>query len=92
MAKPKTSETKTKADSIREKLEEISEAKQEQRQSQSLDEDDTREAFRKYWALNKQSFKQSKDVEEIVWLHLKAIKHNTPDLFEQGVINFGFKK
>lgn len=92
MARPKNPDIKTKEEQIRERMEEQFQEQQEKKQSLIVEDVDAREAFRQYWALNKQSFKQSNDVEEIVWAHLKSTGHDQPDKFEQGVVHFGFKK
>jgi len=91
MARPKNPDFKTKTEEIREKMEEERQIRMESKK-EILEDVDARESFRQYWAVNKKSFNQSKEVEEVVWAHLKAIRHDQPELFEQGVKNFGFKK
>lgn len=58
------------------------------------DEADYRQSFSEFWAQNKKAYGKGKDVEieNILWLHLKATKNDTPDKFEKGVIHFGLKK
>lgn len=51
-----------------------------------------REAFRIYWAKEKSKYSQTKDIEQIIWIHLKAIKMETPEKFADGIKNFGLKK
>ena len=51
-----------------------------------------REAFRVFWAREKSKYSKSKEIESILWIHLKAIKMNEPDKFEAGIKNFGLKK
>lgn len=51
-----------------------------------------REAFRVWWAQEKSKYGMSKDLEEVLWLHLEAVKMNEPDKFENGVNHFGLKK
>lgn len=58
----------------------------------SLTEDQKRESWRLYWAQNKASYGRGKELEEIIWLHLKAIKMDSPSQFEQGAKHFGLKK
>jgi hypothetical protein len=57
-----------------------------------LTEEQKREEFRKFWAQQKSKYGKSKDLEEILWLHLKAVKKASPEQFEEGVAHFGLKK
>ena len=50
-----------------------------------------REDFRKYFLKIKNKLKLEKSVEEIIWVHLKAIKHDKKELFDKGVKHFGYK-
>ena len=59
---------------------------------QKKEKQDHYSEFQDWWNLNKNSFQKSKDFEQILWLHLKAIKCDTPDKFLQGVENFGLKR
>jgi hypothetical protein len=60
--------------------------------SKPMTETQKREAFRLFWAQNKAKFGQPKNLENILWLHLQAIKMDTPDKFEAGLKNFGLKE
>lgn len=51
-----------------------------------------REAFRIYWAQERSKYGQSKEIEQVLWIHLKAIKMDTPEKFEEGIKHFGYKK
>ena len=53
---------------------------------------DDRENFRVFWASARKEYKKTKDLEEILWAHLVASGHNTPDKFEAGLKHFGLKK
>jgi hypothetical protein len=53
---------------------------------------DAREAFSAFWAIAKKDYKKSKDLEEVLWAHLKASGFDKPELFEQGLEHFGLKK
>lgn len=57
-----------------------------------LSEEEKREQFRVFWAKERNKYKKGKELEEILWLHLKAIKMNEPEKFEEGLKNFGLKK
>lgn len=55
-------------------------------------EEEKREAFRLFWAQEKYKYGKAKDLEEIVWLHLKSSKLDKPEQFEAGLTHFGLKK
>lgn len=57
-----------------------------------LTEDEKREAFRIYWATQKSKYGKGKALEKALWLHLRTIKMDSPELFEQGLSNFGLVK
>lgn len=61
-------------------------------QDQVLSEQQKREQFRVFWAQNKRSYGQGKDIESILWLHLRTIKMDDPKDFEAGIAHFGLKK
>jgi hypothetical protein len=56
-----------------------------------LDEEVVREEFRKFFIKAKRKLGLENKMEEIIWLHLKAIKHDKPEKFEDGIANFGYK-
>lgn len=58
----------------------------------SLSDTEKREQFRIFWASEKQKYGKSKDLEQILWLHLKAVKLDEPEKFEDGLKHFGLKK
>ena len=53
---------------------------------------DFKVSFQEFWAQNRRSYGKGKELEEIIWLHLKAIKHDKPELFEAGIKHFGLTK
>lgn len=57
-----------------------------------MSDKEKRESFRIFWAQNRKKYGKSKDLEGIIWLHLKAAKMNDPEKFEAGIAHFGFKK
>lgn len=59
---------------------------------QKLSDQEKREAFRLFWAQNRKMYGKSKDLESIIWLHLKAVKMDEPEKFEAGVKHFGLTK
>ena len=57
-----------------------------------LTEQQKREQFRIFWAQAKRKYGKTKELEEIVWLHLKSSKMDEPSQFEAGIAHFGLKK
>ena len=57
-----------------------------------LTEQQRREQFRIFWATEKRKYGKTKELEEIVWLHLKSSKMDEPSKFEAGLAHFGLKK
>jgi hypothetical protein len=57
-----------------------------------LSEEQKRNAFREHWAQEKYKYGKSKDLEQIIWLHLKATSQDEPEKFEDGIAHFGLKK
>lgn len=57
-----------------------------------LTEAQKRESFRLYWAQEKAKYGKSKDLEEVLWLHLKSTKQDEPSKFEAGIRHFGLQK
>jgi hypothetical protein len=52
---------------------------------------DNREDFRKYFIKLAKKLNLDKSLEEICWAHLKAIKHDKKELFDEGIRHFGYK-
>lgn len=61
-------------------------------QPKALSDAQKREAFRIFWAANKAQYGRNKSIENSIWLHLKAIKMDSPEQFAEGLDNFGLKK
>lgn len=61
-------------------------------QEKQLSLEERREAFRVFWAQAKGGYRQSKELEQVLWLHLKAINKDHPRDFEAGLEHFGLKK
>lgn len=57
-----------------------------------LSEPEKREHFRIFWAKEKQKYDKPKELEQILWVHLKASKLDEPEKFEAGLKHFGLKK
>jgi len=56
-----------------------------------LRESEKREEFRKYFTKLKRKLDLDKNLENVIWLHLKSIKMDTPELFDKGIQNFGYR-
>lgn len=57
-----------------------------------LTEQQKREEFRVFWAQAKRKYGQPKELEDILWLHLKSSNLSEPSQFEAGLAHFGLKK
>ena len=57
-----------------------------------LDDHEKREQFRLFWAENKYKYGKAKDLEDILWVHIKSAKLDEPKDFEAGLTHFGLKK
>jgi hypothetical protein len=57
-----------------------------------LDDAAKREQFRLFWAQNKHKYGRGKDLEQILWVHIKSAKLDKPEQFEAGIAHFGLKK
>jgi len=57
----------------------------------SLSDSEKREQFRIFWAQEKNKHSKIKDLEKILWAHLKASKLDSPEQFEEGLKHFGLK-
>lgn len=57
-----------------------------------LEDHEKQEKFRIFWAENKYKYGKAKDLEPILWAHLKASKLDDPKDFETGLAHFGLKK
>lgn len=55
------------------------------------DNSDNREDFRKYFLKLSKKLELDKSLEEIIWVHLKTIKHDKKELFDKGINHFGYK-
>jgi hypothetical protein len=60
--------------------------------AQALSETEKREKFRIFWAAERRKYRQPRELESVLWLHLKAMKLDDPSKFEAGLQHFGLKK
>jgi hypothetical protein len=56
-----------------------------------LSDKEKREQFRLFWAQSKKKYGKSKELEQILWIYLKATGHDEPEKFDAGIRHFGFK-
>lgn len=52
---------------------------------------DSREEFRKYFTVLKRKLKLAPELENVLWLHLKAIGMDKKEKFNEGILHFGYK-
>jgi hypothetical protein len=57
-----------------------------------LSEVERKNRFKLFWAQNRKKFGRNKDLEPILWIHLKATGHDQPEKFEDGMAHFGLKR
>jgi len=55
-----------------------------------VEKSDQREDFRVYFLQIRSKLNLDRYLEEVIWSHLKAIKHDKKDLFKAGIENFGY--
>lgn len=72
------------------KKEELVEEQKVQKTPKPMREDEVRECFRRYFVKLKRQIKLDSSLENIIWLHLKAIGCDKEELFDKGVKNFGY--
>lgn len=90
MGRKKNPETKTREQDIREKLE--SSRQVASAAPADLDEQSTRNAFVEFWAQARKKYNRPRELEPVLWAHLKSSGHDKPHLFEAGLAHFGLKK
>jgi hypothetical protein len=52
---------------------------------------ENREDFKKYFLRLSKKLNLDKSLEEVIWIHLKAIKCDKKELFDKGIEHFGYK-
>jgi hypothetical protein len=90
MGRKKNPDNKPREEEIKEKLDASRQAAPAVRDDFS--EAKAREAFSNYWAAARKSYNRPRELEDVLWVHLKKIRHDVPDLFEKGIAHFGLKK
>lgn len=59
--------------------------------AKKIQSEDSREEFRKFFIKIKSKLNLDKDMEEVLWLHLKSSGFDKKELFEKGIKHFGYK-
>lgn len=58
-----------------------------------LSEEERREQFKLFWAVSRRKYNKSKkELENVLWVHLKATGNDESEKFEDGLNHFGLKK
>ena len=57
-----------------------------------LSESERRSKFKLFWTESRKRFGKPKELESILWIHLKATGHDQPEKFEDGLKHFGLKR
>lgn len=57
-----------------------------------LSEEEKRDSFKMFWASSKKKYGNPKNLEQVLWLHLKATGNDEPKKFESGIAHFGLKR
>lgn len=92
MGRKKNPENKTGAENLQERLEAARQMRLAMAKPKAEKAEDNRQKFSEFWAREKRVYGKEKDLEQVLWLHLKAINHDKPSLFQKGIANFGLKK
>jgi len=61
-------------------------------QEKTLSDQEKRELFRLFWAKSRRKYGKSRELEQILWIHMKATGFDVPEKFEAGIDHFGLKK
>jgi len=70
---------------------EMRRATHEAKVSKKMLTEDSREEFRKYFVGLKRKLNLAPEIENVIWLHLKAVGMATKEKFNEGVTHFGYK-
>jgi hypothetical protein len=61
-------------------------------QSRILSETEKQQQFKLFWAQNRKKYGQPKELEKVLWMHLKKTGNDQIEKFDAGIQHFGFKK
>jgi hypothetical protein len=91
MGRKRNPENKTRIEDIREKLEE-SKQNYTAPTKLSVKELSARDAFSEFWARVRKQYNRPRELENVIWAHLKSSGYDQPHLFEEGLAHFGLRK
>ena len=57
-----------------------------------LSEAERLNSFKLFWAQSRKKYGKPKELESILWVHLKATGNDQPEKFEDGIAHFGLKR
>lgn len=94
MGRKKDPNKKTRIEEIRDNLSRSDQAFKDSQRKLVVEEPeaDCRESFRAFWAIARKEYKKPRELEDILWAHLRSAGFDRPDLFEKGIEHFGLKK
>jgi len=90
MGRKKNPDNKPREEEIKQKLETSRQAVPAVRSN--LAEAKAKEAFSNYWAAARRVYDRPRELEDVLWAHLKATGNDRPEAFEAGLQHFGLKK
>jgi hypothetical protein len=61
-------------------------------EARKLSEAEKKDQFRLFWAQSRKKYGKPRELEPILWIHLKATGNAEPEKFEEGIKHFGLKK
>ena len=70
---------------------EMRKAAHEAKMAEKAKIEDSREEFRKYFVVLKRKLNLEPELEQVIWLHLKAVGMAQKNKFNEGVTHFGYK-
>jgi len=92
MGRKKNPDNKPRDEQIKEKLEAARQVSPVAKKRDAYEESKAKEAFGTWWTAARKSYDRPKDLEDVLWAHLRSTGHDKPELFEKGVEHFGLKK
>lgn len=89
MGRKKNPENKDRIEAFREKL---SESRQNFVAPQTEECSDVKTAFSEFWVRSRKEYNRPRELEDVLWAHIKSAGFDSPELFEEGLAHFGLKK
>jgi len=89
MGRKKNPDNKPREVEIKEKLEE---SRQVPTPTGRYGDYKAKEIFCAWWASERRKYDRPKELEDVLWAHLKSIGCDKPELFGKGIEHFGLRK